>query len=144
MANGDDRQAFNESLIDAIETEACLWDLRNKQYKNRPICDAARPRVAKALAVTVAEVKAQWKSLRDTFRRALKELNRAMKSSAPAGDDLDEATQRIFFKRLLFLKNTIEGRPMIRDIIEIMTSRFPRQALRPDSASEDKLLSFLT
>ncbi|KAL1445763.1 hypothetical protein MTO96_044838, partial [Rhipicephalus appendiculatus] len=33
---------------------------------------------------------------------------------------------------------------MIRDIIEIMTSRFPRQALLPGSASEDKLLSFLT
>ncbi|KAH8035858.1 hypothetical protein HPB51_010610 [Rhipicephalus microplus] len=33
---------------------------------------------------------------------------------------------------------------MIRDATEIMTSRFPRQALRPDSASEDKLLSFLT
>ncbi|KAH8035336.1 hypothetical protein HPB51_004577 [Rhipicephalus microplus] len=33
---------------------------------------------------------------------------------------------------------------MIRDVIEIMTSRFPRQALRPDSALEDKLLSFLT
>lgn len=33
---------------------------------------------------------------------------------------------------------------MIRDIIEIMTSRFPRQALSPGSASEDKLLSFLT
>ncbi|KAH6925275.1 hypothetical protein HPB50_003178 [Hyalomma asiaticum] len=48
MANGDDRQAFNESLIDAIEREACLWDLRNKQYKNRSVCDAAWRRVAKA------------------------------------------------------------------------------------------------
>ncbi|KAH6921076.1 hypothetical protein HPB50_027934 [Hyalomma asiaticum] len=33
---------------------------------------------------------------------------------------------------------------MIRDIMEIMASRFPRQPRRPDSASEDKLLSFLT
>ncbi|KAH6926527.1 hypothetical protein HPB50_019388 [Hyalomma asiaticum] len=104
MANGDDRQAFNESLIDAIEREACLWDLRNKQYKKRSVCDAAWRRV-----------KARWKNLRDTFRRTLKERNRATKSGAPAGDDLDEATQWIFFKRLLLLKDTIEGRPGIRE-----------------------------
>ncbi|KAH6929158.1 hypothetical protein HPB50_023957 [Hyalomma asiaticum] len=45
----------------------------------------------------VDEAKARWKKLRDTFRRALKERNRATKSRAPAGgDDLDEATQWIF------------------------------------------------
>ncbi|KAH7933203.1 hypothetical protein HPB49_010252 [Dermacentor silvarum] len=32
---------------------------------------------------------------------------------------------------------------MIRDLIEIMTSRFPAKALRPGSVAEDQLLSFL-
>ncbi|XP_075724471.1 uncharacterized protein LOC142767137 [Rhipicephalus microplus] len=32
---------------------------------------------------------------------------------------------------------------MMRDLIEIMSSRFPAKALRPDSAAVDKLLSFL-
>ncbi|KAH7979509.1 hypothetical protein HPB49_009706 [Dermacentor silvarum] len=33
---------------------------------------------------------------------------------------------------------------IIRDVIEIMRSRLPSQALRPESASVEKLLSFLT
>ncbi|XP_077501433.1 uncharacterized protein LOC144112475 [Amblyomma americanum] len=32
---------------------------------------------------------------------------------------------------------------MIRDLIEIMTSRFPAKALRPGSVAEGQLLSFL-
>ncbi|KAL3183835.1 hypothetical protein MRX96_033901 [Rhipicephalus microplus] len=41
----------------------------------------------------VAEEKARWKNLRDTFRRVLKERTRALKSGAPADDELDESTK---------------------------------------------------
>ncbi|KAL1470209.1 hypothetical protein MTO96_040573 [Rhipicephalus appendiculatus] len=39
---------------------------------------------------------------------------------------------------------TVTDRGMIRDLIEIMTSRYPAKALRPASVSEDRLLSLLT
>ncbi|KAH7938662.1 hypothetical protein HPB51_028820 [Rhipicephalus microplus] len=39
--------------------------------------------------------------------------------------------------------DTWMARTMMRDLIEIMSSRFPAKALRPDSAAVDKLLSFL-
>ncbi|KAL3243664.1 hypothetical protein MRX96_047405 [Rhipicephalus microplus] len=45
----------------------------------------------------VAEEKARWKNLRDTFRRVLKERTRALKSGAPADDELDESTKWTFF-----------------------------------------------
>ncbi|KAH7933039.1 hypothetical protein HPB49_007307 [Dermacentor silvarum] len=80
MANADERSAYNERLIDAVEHE-------------------------------LAEVKARWKNLRDTFRRVLKDRARASKSGAPADDVLDESTKWVFFSRLMFLKDTMEGRP---------------------------------
>ncbi|KAH6938217.1 hypothetical protein HPB50_007803 [Hyalomma asiaticum] len=60
---------------------------------------------------TVQEVKARWKYLRDTYRRVLKNRARSSKSGAPADDVLDESTKWLFFYRLMFLKDTMEGRP---------------------------------
>ncbi|KAH7967011.1 hypothetical protein HPB49_021327 [Dermacentor silvarum] len=81
MANGDERSAYNERLIDAVEHERALWDLRDRNYKSRPVCDAAWRHVAAVMVSTVAEVKARWKNLRDTFRRVLKDRAGASKSS---------------------------------------------------------------
>ncbi|KAL3234062.1 hypothetical protein MRX96_022811 [Rhipicephalus microplus] len=39
--------------------------------------------------------------------------------------------------------SSLNASRMMRDLIEIMSSRFPAKALRPDSAAVDKLLSFL-
>ncbi|KAH8009220.1 hypothetical protein HPB51_013128 [Rhipicephalus microplus] len=111
MANGDERNAYNERLIDVIERERPLWDLRDRNYKSRAVTDVAWWHVAAVMGSTVAEVKARWKNLRDTFRRVLKERTRALKSGAPADDELDESTKWHFFSRLLFFEETMEGRP---------------------------------
>ncbi|KAH7985978.1 hypothetical protein HPB49_026175 [Dermacentor silvarum] len=111
MSNGDDKNVFNERLIDAVEKERALWDLQDRMYKSRSVCEAAWRRVAADLGATVSDVKARWKNLRDTFRRVLKSRSEMSKSGAPADDSLDEEKQWIFFVRLLFLKDTMTGRP---------------------------------
>ncbi|KAH8022723.1 hypothetical protein HPB51_002726 [Rhipicephalus microplus] len=128
MANGNERNAYNKRLIDVIEQERPLWDLRDRNYKSRAVTDAAWRHVATVMGSTgelcfaicaqatfmpkllhghcvrawcttfldlcaVAEVKVRWKNLRDTFRRVLKERTRALKSGAPADDELDESTK---------------------------------------------------
>ncbi|KAL3235214.1 hypothetical protein MRX96_048358 [Rhipicephalus microplus] len=128
MANGGERNAYNEHLIDVIEGERALWDLHDQNYKSRAVTDAASRHVATVMGSTgelcfaicvqatftpevlhghcalawcttflgvcaVAEEKARWKNLRDTFRRVLKERTRALKSGAPADDELDESTK---------------------------------------------------
>ncbi|KAL3212592.1 hypothetical protein MRX96_008002 [Rhipicephalus microplus] len=110
MANGDERNAYNERLIDVIERERPLWDLGDRNYKARAVTDAAWRHVATVMGSTVAEVKAKWKNLRDPFRRVLKERTRALKSGAPAEDELYESTKWHFFSRLLFLNETMEWR----------------------------------
>ncbi|KAH7977832.1 hypothetical protein HPB49_003709 [Dermacentor silvarum] len=113
MGNGDECSAYNERLIDAVEHERALWVLRDRNYKSHPVCDAAWRHVAAVMGSTVAEVKARWKNLRDTFRRVFKDRARASKSGAPADDVLDESTKWVFFSRLMFLKDTMEGRPYV-------------------------------
>nr|XP_050046422.1 transcription factor Adf-1-like [Dermacentor andersoni] len=110
MANADNKNEFSERLIDAVERERCLWDLQQKDYKCRGVCEAAWRRVAAELGATVSDVKARWKNLRDTFRRVLKGRNE-VKSGAAADDSLDEDKQWMFFVRLLFLKDGMIGRP---------------------------------
>ncbi|KAH7940718.1 hypothetical protein HPB49_004220 [Dermacentor silvarum] len=120
MANRDERSAYNERLIDSVEHERVLWDLRDRWTRDRwtregPVCYAAWRHVAAVMGSTVAEVKARWKNLRDTFSGddtpVLKDQARASKSRAPADDVLDESTKWAFFSRLVFLKdNTMEGR----------------------------------
>nr|XP_050028956.1 transcription factor Adf-1-like [Dermacentor andersoni] len=109
MANADNKNEFSERLIDAVERERCLWDLLQKDYKCRGVCEAAWRRVAAELGATVSDVKARWKNLRDTFRRVLKGRNE-VKSGAAADDSLDEDKQWMFFVRLLFLKDGMIGR----------------------------------
>ncbi|KAH7934090.1 hypothetical protein HPB49_021423 [Dermacentor silvarum] len=46
MSNGDDKNVFNERLIDAVEKERALWDLQDRMYKSRSVCEAAWRRVA--------------------------------------------------------------------------------------------------
>ncbi|KAH7937060.1 hypothetical protein HPB49_007652 [Dermacentor silvarum] len=111
MANGDERNAYNERLIDAVQHERRLWNLRDRNYKSRPVCDAAWRHVAAVIRSTAAEVKARWKNLRDTFRPVLKDWTRASKSGAAADHVLDESTRWVFFSRLMFLKIQCTGGP---------------------------------
>ncbi|KAH7933301.1 hypothetical protein HPB49_011257 [Dermacentor silvarum] len=110
MSNGDEKYAFNERLIDAVVKERALWDLQDRTYKSRSVCEAAWRRVAAELGATVSDVKCRWwKNLRDSFRRVLKA--RSETSKRPADGNLDEEKQWIFSVRLLFLKDTMTGRP---------------------------------
>ncbi|KAL3199670.1 hypothetical protein MRX96_043863 [Rhipicephalus microplus] len=52
MANGDERNAYNERLIDVIERERPLWDLRDRNYKSRAVTDAAWRHVATVMGST--------------------------------------------------------------------------------------------
>ncbi|XP_075732847.1 transcription factor Adf-1-like [Rhipicephalus microplus] len=137
MANGDERNAYNERLIDVIEREWPLWDLRDRNYKSRAVTDAAWRHVATVMGSTVAEVKARWKNLRDTFRRVLKERTRALKSGAPADDELDESTKWHFFSRLLFLKETMEGRPTSGNVEPLPFKESAPDVLAPECILED-------
>ncbi|KAL3186786.1 hypothetical protein MRX96_026935 [Rhipicephalus microplus] len=137
MANGDERNAYNERLIDVIERERPLWDLRDRNYKSRAVTDAAWRHVATVMGSTVAEVKARWKNLRDTFRRVLKERTRALKSGAPADDELDESTKWHFFSRLLFLKETMKGRPTSGNVEPLPSRESAPDVLAPECIIED-------
>lgn len=46
MLNGDEKNAFNEHLIDAVEKQRVLWDLQDRTYKSHSVCEAAWRRIA--------------------------------------------------------------------------------------------------
>ncbi|KAH7965162.1 hypothetical protein HPB49_004551 [Dermacentor silvarum] len=94
-------------IVSCLAGEALVASLKKLRGQDSPLEPASStPSFGK-----VAEVKARWKNLRDTFRRVLKDRARASKSGAPADDALDESTKWVFFSRLMFLKDTMEGRP---------------------------------
>ncbi|KAH8039418.1 hypothetical protein HPB51_007271 [Rhipicephalus microplus] len=137
MANGDECNAYNERLIEVLERERPLWDLCDRNYKSRAVTDAAWRYVATVMGSTVAEVKARWKNLRDTFRRVLEERTRALKSGAPANDELDESTKWHFFSRLLFLKETMKGRPTSGNVGPLPFKESAPDVLAPECILED-------
>ncbi|KAL3225632.1 hypothetical protein MRX96_025670 [Rhipicephalus microplus] len=52
MINIDKRNAYNERLIDVIEWERPLWDLRDRNYKSRAVTDTAWRHVATVMGST--------------------------------------------------------------------------------------------
>ncbi|XP_049782332.1 uncharacterized protein LOC126184022 [Schistocerca cancellata] len=63
---------FAEFLIAEVSKRRCLWDIRQKNYQNRFICDQEWAAVPNAVGSTKDYAKNRWKSLRDCFRRELK------------------------------------------------------------------------
>ncbi|XP_077521628.1 transcription factor Adf-1-like [Amblyomma americanum] len=111
-------QEFNERLIEQVQEERVLWDMSYTHYKSQQRRNVAWRRIAATLGSTVPDVKARWKNLRDTFRRLYKARNPTPRSGAPAEDDDedcfegdDAATKWFFYDRLLFLRDTVTGRP---------------------------------
>ncbi|KAH7960491.1 hypothetical protein HPB49_020326 [Dermacentor silvarum] len=80
---------------------------------------------------SVGEVKARWKNLRDFFRRVVKVRNPIPKSGAGAEDsEIDDSAKTwLLYDHLLFLKDTIVGRP---------TSKNLEQLPAEDSSSTDQ------
>ncbi|KAL1429634.1 hypothetical protein MTO96_015977 [Rhipicephalus appendiculatus] len=103
----------NERLIDEVEKESAIWEMSSQHYKSQLLKEVSWRRVATAMGCNVGEVKARWKNLRDSFRRVFKARHPALKSGAGAEDSEDECSAKawVFYDRLLFLKDSIVGRP---------------------------------
>lgn len=71
MANSDERNAYNERLIDVVERERASWDLRDRNYKSRAVTDAAWRHVATVMGST-GEV---WcfNIVRSTYKRCTRQ-----------------------------------------------------------------------
>lgn len=126
-----EKHAFSERLIDEIEKERVLWDMASQLYKANHLKEVAWRRVATSMGCSVGEVKARWKNLRDSFRRVFKARNPIPKSGAGAedGEIDDSAMTWLFYDRLLFLKDTIVGRPTSGNLEQLPTE---------DSSSTDQ------
>ncbi|KAH6925893.1 hypothetical protein HPB50_011808 [Hyalomma asiaticum] len=109
MGNGDEQNAYSERLIDTVKQECALWGAGRRTTS--PAGYVKRLGGESQQLWDRLDVKTQWKNLRDTFRRVLKGKIRSSKSGAPADGVLDESTKWVFFYRLMFLKDTMEGRP---------------------------------
>uniref|UniRef100_A0A7I4XWP9 MADF domain-containing protein n=1 Tax=Haemonchus contortus TaxID=6289 RepID=A0A7I4XWP9_HAECO len=61
-------------LIELVQKEECLWDQRNEEYKMQGPREDAWRRIASVMTdeghnVTISELKATWKGMRDIWRR---------------------------------------------------------------------------
>ncbi|KAH6925558.1 hypothetical protein HPB50_007110 [Hyalomma asiaticum] len=104
----------NELLISSVAARPMLWQVKNKEFKNKVKKNALWLEVAAAVlpGVPNAEnfIQTRWKSLRDKFRRLWTQLKAAHKSGAGAEDTDEMNVSWPYFEMLLFLKDSIEGR----------------------------------
>ncbi|XP_037514979.1 transcription factor Adf-1 [Rhipicephalus sanguineus] len=123
-----EKHEFNERLIDEVEKESVIWDMKSRLYKSQQLKEVAWRRVATAMGSNVGEVKARWKNLRDSFRRVFKARHPVLQSGAGAEDSEveDSVKSWIFYDRLLFLQDSIVGRPTSGNLEQL-----------PDVESED-------
>ncbi|XP_049846569.1 uncharacterized protein LOC126298988 isoform X2 [Schistocerca gregaria] len=96
---------FAEILIAEVSKRRCLWDIRQKNYHNRFICDQEWAAVANAVGST-NYAKNRWKSLRDCFRRELKK--KPISSSGAAANA--RSSKWCYFQALMFLKDIMTPR----------------------------------
>ncbi|XP_049511772.1 transcription factor Adf-1-like [Dermacentor silvarum] len=106
----------NELLIAIVEARPILWQAKHREHKNRVKKNVLWVEVAAIVlpGVLNAEniVQTRWKSLRDKFRRLFVANKKEQKSGAGA-EETDEAANVTwpYFEQLMFLKDSIEGRP---------------------------------
>lgn len=106
----------NETLIAAVEARPALWQGTHRDHKNRykkhklwsQVAAALLPRIPNADSI----VQKRWKSLRDKFRRFLV-ARQHCQQNGQAADELGEITWA-YFSQLLFLKETMDVRPVKR------------------------------
>ncbi|XP_049805437.1 uncharacterized protein LOC126248469 [Schistocerca nitens] len=97
---------FAEILIAEVSKRRCLWDIREKSFYNRVICDQEWAAVANAVGSTKGEAKNKWKSLRNGFRRELKK-----KPITSSGDAANAWSSKwCYFQALMFLKDIMTPR----------------------------------
>ena len=65
---GDELKA---AVISEVEGFACLWDLKDKRYRNQHLKSSAWEKVAEKCAVTPAEATKIWESCRRYYRQVI-------------------------------------------------------------------------
>ncbi|KAL1480106.1 hypothetical protein MTO96_051323 [Rhipicephalus appendiculatus] len=114
-----EKHDFNERLIDEVKKENAIWDMSGQHYKSQLLKEVAWRRIATAMGCNGdGRSEGRWKNLRDSFRRVYKARLPALKSGAGAEDSEDEDAAKawVFYDRLLFLKDSIVGRPTSRNL----------------------------
>ncbi|XP_077540836.1 uncharacterized protein LOC144153063 [Haemaphysalis longicornis] len=123
-------QIENEVLISEVFVRAPLWQADHPQHKSKPKKRALWAEVAAAVLPGgprgVSAVQTRWKTLRDRFRRILKNIRAEERSGKGVEDDDDEieydeedenGTQNskrpswCHYRQLTFLRDQMEGRP---------------------------------
>lgn len=113
---------------------------------SKDLKDVAWRRVATAMGCSVGEAKARWKNLKDIFGWVFKARHPVPESAAAAEDsEIDDwaKTWRLY-DRLLFLKDTIVGRPNSGKLEPADDSSSTDQEATPGVAAESLFVETLT
>lgn len=125
----EDNKQFWEEFIILYEEKPCLWDIKNKEYRNKLLKNAAyESLVAKCKELFPNAnkdfVMKKIASLRSSFRRQIRRLKDAKRSGSGA-DDVHETTLW-YFDLMAFLLDQEESRAAVSSLEEYH-SNDPRQ-----------------
>ena len=103
MCDSDD---FQETLVEAIRKYPCLWDQRERAYRDKRKKEEAWLAVKKEVDVekSLEEMKKTWKHLRDYYVKEKKKMERR------SGDAAGASSSWGLFKVLDFLRETVRHR----------------------------------
>ncbi|XP_037513427.1 uncharacterized protein LOC119389997 [Rhipicephalus sanguineus] len=112
------RAVFNELLIAQVVKRPALWDVKIKDFRNKHKKSILWEEIAQSLkevdeSVTVDEVQARWKNLRDTFRKKLKEEKNTKRSGAGAPS---KTAYWPHIEQMTFLRDLMEPRRSISNM----------------------------
>ncbi|KAK8778231.1 hypothetical protein V5799_020428 [Amblyomma americanum] len=105
------RGLFNEVLIIEVSKRPLLWDVKDHNFRNKSIKESLWEEVRDAIraiddTVTVEEIIARWKNLKDTYRRKIKDEKDGKKSGS--GATAKAAWPHL--KQMEFLRDSMETR----------------------------------
>ncbi|XP_077492076.1 uncharacterized protein LOC144102787 [Amblyomma americanum] len=105
------RGLFNEVLIIEVSKRPLLWDVKDNNFRNKSIKESLWEEVRDAIraiddTVTVEEIIARWKNLKDTYRRKIKDEKDGKKS----GSGATAKTAWPHLKQMEFLRDSMETR----------------------------------
>ncbi|KAK8787437.1 hypothetical protein V5799_022788 [Amblyomma americanum] len=105
------RGLFNEVLIIEVSKRPLLWDVKDNNFRNKSTKESLWEEVRDAIraiddTVTVEEIIARWKNLKDTYRREIKDEKDGKKS----GSGATAKTAWPHLKQMEFLRDSMETR----------------------------------
>ncbi|XP_077523259.1 uncharacterized protein LOC144134170 [Amblyomma americanum] len=105
------RGLFNEVLIIEVSKRPLLWDVKDNIFRNKSTKESLWEEVRDAIraiddTVTVEEIIARWKNLKDTYRREIKDEKDGKKS----GSGATAKTAWPHLKQMEFLRDSMETR----------------------------------